>query len=134
MTESRYLQVFADSSDALLLFLGIDEAYHRRRGSYFTVETHIMHLNEVKALEPVHTTTQILSADDKRLHVFQTMHHATSGEVLATAEQMLLHVDAKTKRAAPAEPGVLARLHDLAAKHAALARPPTAGRAVGQKR
>ncbi len=134
MTESRYLQVFADSSDALLLFLGIDEAYHRRRGSYFTVETHLMHLKDVQALEPIHTTTQILSADDKRLHVFQTMHHSTSGNVLATAEQMLLHVDTEAKKAAPAEPAVLERLHSLAAKHAALERPPAAGRAVGQKR
>ena len=33
-----------------------------------------MHLKEVKALEPIHTTTQVLVADDKRLHVFQTMH------------------------------------------------------------
>ena len=77
MTESRYLQVLRDSSDALLLFLGIDEAYHQRAGSYFTVETHIMHLKEVKALEPMHTTTQILRSDDKRLHVFQTMYHST---------------------------------------------------------
>ncbi len=133
MTESRYLQVFADSSDALLLFLGIDEAYHRRRGSYFTVETHLMHLKEVKALEPIHTTTQILSADDKRLHVFQTMVHSPTGDVLATAEQMLLHVDTEAKKAAPAEPAVLERLHALAAKHADLERPPTAGRAVGQR-
>ena len=75
MTESRYLQVFADSSDALLAWLGIDRAYHARAGSYFTVETHIMHLKEVQALEPIHTTTQILAADDKRLHVFQTIFH-----------------------------------------------------------
>ncbi len=134
MTESRYLQVFADSSDALLLFLGIDEAYHRRRGSYFTVETHLMHLKEVRALEPIHTTTQILSTDDKRLHVFQTMVHSTTGDVLATAEQMLLHVDTQAKKSAPAEQAVLKRLHSLAAGHAALERPPTAGRAVGQKR
>jgi carnitine 3-dehydrogenase len=134
MTESRYLQVFADSSDALLLFLGIDDAYHQRTGSYFTVETHIMHLKEVTALEPIHTTTQILSGDDKRLHVFQRMYHSQSGDVLATGEQMLLHVNTREKRAAPAEATVLARLGDLAAKHANLERPPTAGRAVGQKR
>jgi carnitine 3-dehydrogenase len=134
MTESRYLQVFADSSDALLLFLGVDDAYHKRGGSYFTVETHIMHLKEVQALEPIHTTTQVLSADDKRLHVFQTMHHSTSGEVLATAEQMLLHVDTKMQKAAPAEAAVLTKLRELAASHAKLERPPSAGRAVGQKR
>jgi len=134
MTESRYQQVFADSSDALLAFLGIDEAYHARGGSYFTVETHIMHLREVRALEPIHTKTQVLSADDKRLHVFQSIVHTPTGDVLATGEQMLLHVDTKAQKACPAEPGVLDRLRALAAAHAVLPRPKDAGRAVGQKR
>jgi carnitine 3-dehydrogenase len=134
MTESRYLQVFADSSDALLAYLGIDEAYHSRGGSYFTVETHIMHLKEVRALEPIHNTIQVLSADDKRLHVFQSVVHTPTGDVLATGEQMLLHVDTKAQKACAAEPAVLDRLRALAAAHAALPRPKDAGRAVGQKR
>jgi len=134
MTESRYLQVFSDSSDALLLLIGVDDAYHKRGGSYFTVETHIMHLKEVKALEPIFTTTQVLSVDDKRLHIFQTMHHAAEGETLASAEQMLLHVDTRAKRAAPAEAAVVARARQIAAQHAALPRPENAGRAVGQRK
>jgi carnitine 3-dehydrogenase len=134
MTESRYLQVFADSSDALLAYLGIDRAYHARTGSYFTVETHIMHLKEAKALEPIHTTTQVLSADDKRLHIFQTIVRTATGEVLATGEQMLLHVDTKAGKASPAEPGVLEKLRALAEAHASLPRPASTGRAVGQKR
>ena len=93
-----------------------------------------MHLKEVRALEPIHTTTQMLAADDKRLHVFQTMHHSTSGDVLATAEQMLLHVDTKAQKAVPAEPAVLAKLRELAAAHARLERPKNAGRSVGQRR
>ena len=121
MTEARYLQVFADSSDALLTFVGIDQAYHDRGGSYFTVETHIMHLKEVRALEPIHTTTQVLSVDEKRLHVFQTMIHTPTGDALATAEQMLLHVDTKAQRACPAEPAVLARLREVAEAHAGAA-------------
>ena len=134
MTESRYLQVFADSSDALLAFAGIDQAYHDRGGSYFTVETHIMHLKEVKALEPIHTTTQVLSVDEKRLHVFQTILHTPTGAPLATAEQMLLHVDTKAGRACPAEPHVFSRLREVAEAHAGLPRPQDAGRAVGQRR
>ncbi len=62
MTESRYLQVFADTSDALLLFAGVDQAYHDRGLSFYTVETHLMHLKEVRALEPIHTTIQVLSS------------------------------------------------------------------------
>jgi carnitine 3-dehydrogenase / betainyl-CoA thioesterase len=134
MTESRYLQVFADTSDALLLFAGVDQAYHDRGLSFYTVETHLMHLKEVRALEPIHTTIQVLSVDEKRLHLFYELIHTPTGERLATAEQMLLSVDTKAGRAVPAEPTVLARLREIAAAQAGLPRPEQAGRAVGQKR
>jgi carnitine 3-dehydrogenase len=133
MTEARYLQVFADSSDALLAWFGIDAAYRARAGSYFTVETHIRHLKEVKALEPIHTTTQVLGADEKRLHLFQTIFHTPTGEKLATGEQMLLHVSAETGRAGAAEAGVLAKVREVAEGHAGLARPEGAGRSVGER-
>ncbi len=51
--ESRYLQMFGDSSDALLGYLGIDEAYRADTGSYFTAETHLSHLRELKAGDTV---------------------------------------------------------------------------------
>jgi carnitine 3-dehydrogenase len=134
MTESRYLQLFGDTSDALLLWAGVDAAYRARGGSYFTVETHIMHRKEVRAGEPIHATTQLLASDDKRLHVFHRVVHTPSGDILATAEQMLLHVDTNAKKAAAAEPEVAAKLAELADAHRALERPQDAGRAVGQKR
>src|SRR3546814_13387705 len=66
MNESRYLQCFADASDALLRLIGVDAAYVAAGGSYFTVETHIRHLDEVAALEPVRVTTQVLAAEGKK--------------------------------------------------------------------
>ncbi|HEX7390916.1 MAG TPA: carnitine 3-dehydrogenase, partial [Acidiphilium sp.] len=60
MTESRYLQVFGDSTDALLYSIGADSAYHESGFSYYTVETHIVHRREIAGLEPFYTTTQIL--------------------------------------------------------------------------
>jgi carnitine 3-dehydrogenase len=134
MTESRYLQLFGDTSDALLLWAGVDKAYRDRGFSYYTVETHITNKREVGALEPVHTTAQVLSADDKRLHVFYILHHGETGDVLATAEQMLLHVDTKAGRACPAEAGVAGKLAELAGAHAALPRPAESGRHVGAPR
>jgi carnitine 3-dehydrogenase len=134
MTESRYLEVFAHSSDALLIHLGVNADYRKRAGSYFTVETHIMHFKEAKTLEPIHTTIQVLAADEKRLHVFQSIVQSTSGDLLATAEQMLLHVSVTTQRACPADPAVRLKVHELAAAHAALPRPQNVGRAVGAPR
>ena len=93
-----------------------------------------MHLKETKALEPIHATMQVLSADDKRLHVFQRIVHTPTGDMLATGEQMLLHVDVNTKRAGPAEPKILEKVREIAAAHAALPRPDGAGRFVGQKK
>ncbi len=134
MTEARYLQVFADTSDALLLFAGVDEDYHARGCSYFTVETHIVHKREVRALEPVHVETQILSVDEKRLHIFHRMIHTPTCDQLATAEQMLLHVDTNAQKVCSAEPAILTKFREVARAHADLPRPEEAGRAVGKSR
>ena len=52
MTESRYLQVFGDTTDAFLNFIGMDENYRKQGFSVYTVETHIRHVCEVAGGEP----------------------------------------------------------------------------------
>lgn len=133
MTEHRYLDVFSKTTDALLERIGAGTAYVASGRSYYTVETHIMHLGEAKVGQAYRSTTQILSADDKRIHVFHSLH-AADGATLATAEMMLLHVDMGAGRAGPAAREVLERLIPMAVGHTALARPREAGRAVGQAR
>jgi len=51
--------------------------------------------------------------------------------VLASGEQMLLHVDTGAQRACPAAPEVLAKVEEIRAAQAALPRPEDAGRAIG---
>lgn len=134
MTEHRYLQVFGDTTDALLRLIGVDLAYVEAGNSYYTVETHMRHLGEAKLGQSISSACQILSVDDKRLHVFHTLSDTTSGETLASAEQMLLHVDSKAGKAIAAAPDVLARLKAIAQRHALLPPPEGAGRHVGQQR
>ncbi|MBB3609189.1 carnitine 3-dehydrogenase [Rhizobium sp. BK602] len=134
MTEHRYLQVFGDTSDALLRLIGVDFAYVESGRSYYTVETHIRHLGEAKLGQAIHSTSQVLSSDEKRLHVFHRLYDTASGDVIATAEHMLLHVDAKAGKASDAPEEVLSRLKPIAAAHAQLPLPEGAGRHVGQKR
>jgi carnitine 3-dehydrogenase len=118
--ESRFLQVFGDATDALLRYIGIDAAYLTAGGSYYTVETHLSYLREASAGEQLHVTTQVLGVDDKRLHLFHELYRSDDDNLLATAEQMLLHVDTNEGRARPARPDILARIAKLAAAHAAL--------------
>jgi len=129
--ESRYLQVFGDTTDALLRRIGLDVG---AGSSYFTVETHLSHLGQARAEERLHTTTQLLGHDEKRLHLFHSLYRSGDGALLATAEQMLLHVDTAAERAAPAAPELLARIERIARAHASLPRPERAGRAIGLTR
>jgi carnitine 3-dehydrogenase len=129
--ESRFLQVFGDASDALLRYIGIDSAYLAAGGSYYTVETHLSHLHEASAGDDLHVTTQVLGFDDKRLHLFHELYRSADDVLLATAEQMLLHVDTTEGRARVARPQVLDRIAKLAGAHAILPTPERAGRAVG---
>ena len=129
--ESRYLQLFADATDSLLGAVGVDAGYLATGGSYFTVETHLSHLRQLAAGDRVYVTTQVLDSDEKRLHVFHVLLRDGEAEPLATAEQMLLHVDTGSGRAAPSGDPVRERLAELTRRHAGLPRPERAGRSIG---
>jgi carnitine 3-dehydrogenase len=129
--ESRYLQLFADATDALLGELGVDADYLAGGASYFTVETHLSHLRQLEAGDHVHVTTQVLDCDEKRLHVFHVLLRDGEDDPVATAEQMLLHVDTECGRAAPSRDPVRERVAELARRHGDLPRPERAGRSVG---
>jgi carnitine 3-dehydrogenase len=129
--ESRYLQLFADANDALLAEVGVDSAYLAGGGSYFTVETHLSHLRQLEAGDRVHVTTQILDSDEKRLHVFHVLLREGEEGPIATAEQMLLHVDTASGRAAPTREPARSRVAELTQQHGSLPRPERAGRSIG---
>jgi carnitine 3-dehydrogenase len=129
--ESRYLQVFGDATDALLRYVGVDADYLAEGGSYYTVETHLSHLREATAGDGLAVATHVLGFDEKRLHVFHELHRTGDGVLLATGEQMLLHVDTTAGHAQAAPPEILARIARLADAHAGLPRPERAGRAIG---
>lgn len=130
MTESRYLFAVSETVDAFLNLIGADLDYVATGFSYYSAETHLIHAGEAKAGDALTGSVQILAHDDKRVHVFVRI--LRDGEVLASAEQMLLHVDMGAGKACPAAPRILDRLAPLAAAHETLARPDAAGRHVGQ--
>jgi len=135
MTESRYLEVFGDATDALLKFIGANSADYLEKGySYYTVETHIMNKKEAHAGDGLVVSTQILKDDPKRIHLFHSIEKADTKEVLATAEQMLLHVNTKAGKACEAEEAVLKKLRKISERHANLEKPADSGRSVGAPR
>lgn len=133
MTEARYLQCFADATDAMLRLVGCDADYIASGGSYFTVETHIRHLDEVRVGAIVHADTLVIEGAGKKLHLFHSLYDA-AGTLLATGEHLLIHVSLETRAASEPQPAIIERLTPIAMAHAILPRPEGLGRAVGQKR
>ena len=134
LSDFRYGQIFGDALDVLFRSVGIDEDYRAAGRAYYTVENHIKHLGEAKAGEPLYVTAQVLAADDKRLHLFQRLHRGRDDKLIATAEQMYLHVDTKAAKAAPADPKIRAKLESIRSDHSGLPRPSEAGRPVGHEK
>ena len=135
MSESCYLLVFGDNSDAFFRYIGIAEDYRDKGGhSLYTVETHLHNLREAGEGEPLRLTLQLLDLDEKRLHIFHAMHHGINGELLATAEQMLVHVNMAQGRAVAMPSDLYQRLLAIRAAHAVLAMPTQVGHTIGIRR
>ena len=132
MTEFRYLQVMSEASDVLLADLGLDQGYLEDGYSVYTVETHIRHLAEAKLGEVIYVTTQIISADEKRVRLWHSCV-TDKGLEVATGEQMWLHVDMKAGRTAPFQSPMAHRIEVMAKAHAVLPLPEGAGRSIGNK-
>ncbi len=118
MSESCYLLVFGDSSDAFFRYVGIDEAYREPGRSVYTVETYIRNLREAALGEPLRLTLRLLAFDHKRLHIAHEMHHGVRDTLLAIAEQILMHVDTTAGKSAPFPPELLTRLDLIQRAHA----------------
>lgn len=128
MSDFRYGQVFGDAMDALYRQIGIDETYRQAGRMFYTVESHIKHVGEAKVGEPLYATTQVLGVDDKRLHVFHRLHRGGDAALIATGEQMHLHVDTAAAKAAPMQAALRGKLDALLKAHAEFPIPREAGK------
>jgi carnitine 3-dehydrogenase len=111
--------------------IGVDEDYLQSGRSYYTVESHLNFVAQSHAGDPLYVTVQLMSHDAKRLHLFTTVHRDDDGSVVATAEHMMLHVDAHAGKSSPASDDIQAKLAEIAAHHNTLARPANAARSIG---
>jgi len=129
MNEAHYLEVFAQASDRFMELIGADADYIASGKSYFTAETHIRHLGEVHAGQSVRITTQVMSGGGKKLHLFHRLL-SEAGDILATGEHMLIHVNLATRRACDPTEKVEKLLADFLTAHRSLPVPEGAGRSI----
>ena len=127
-----YNVMFDRAIDQLWLKLGIGPAYMKERhGSSFTAECHVRYLREIHLGDPVQISVFLLGADEKRLHTFEELRHATEGWLSATSENMTIHIDMAMRKTAPFPPDIRESIDAVLKAHATLPRPEGVGRSVG---
>lgn len=123
MNESRYGQVFSDAGDVVMAMVGADQAYIASGLSYFTVANEIGYLSETHLGDVIHVRTQALEARGKKLRLYHEMIRTSDGELLATCNQLLIHVSLETRRSCEPEGEVLAKITALGEAQAKLPSP-----------
>ncbi|SHJ72038.1 carnitine 3-dehydrogenase [Shimia gijangensis] len=132
MNESRYLQAFSEATDRLMEIVGCDQDYIATGGSYFTAETHIRNIDEATLGERIEVRTRVLNGEGKKMHIWSEMY---AGEkLLATGEQVLIHVSLETRKPSVPSAEITANLAMIAEAQSILPAPDGVGRYVGAPR
>ena len=100
--------------------------------SLYTAETHLNYLKEMHLGDAILVETQMIGLDEKRIHLFHRMRNA-AGDLVATNEIMLLHVDTRLAKTAPMTGSVLEGLRAIQLAHKDLPRPDQLGRVMAVK-
>lgn len=126
-----YNLIFDHAVNEAVALLGLGPDYaESRASSFFTAEAHVRYLREITPECPVRVTLRLVDYDEKRIHLYQVLHHATEGWISATCEQVAVHVNLHDRHVTPFPDDVLERIAMMRAVHAALPQPEGLGRRV----
>jgi acyl-CoA thioester hydrolase len=131
MNLAYYTVLFDYATDMLFDAIGIGQDYKRATShGTFVAETHNLYVRELLVGERVRVITQILGADDKRVHVAHEMLRVADGQRSATQELLFLSIDLTRRRVVSFPPDAQRRVAVATETHAHLPRPHWAGRCI----
>ncbi|MGL4243177.1 MAG: thioesterase family protein, partial [Beijerinckiaceae bacterium] len=123
-----YHVLFDRAVDEAFLLCGLGPDYAKERGgSFFIVESRMRYRRELSLRDRVRVTLQLLAVDDKRMHYVMELREASESWLAAACENLSIHVDMATRKAAPFPADIRRNLEAMRLAHAALASPEWAG-------
>lgn len=133
MNVAYYSLAFDEGGEAFVKSFGMGLDYtERTRNSWMVLEAHLTYQNEARLGDVLRIETRVLDFNEKLAHLYQEMFRGD--QLLATQEQMTLHVSLETRRGAPFPPDIFAQLRALHAGQADLPPPKHAGRRIAIKK
>lgn len=132
MNDAEYAHVFSLSIDHFHDQVGLTNSERDARNyTVFTLENHITYIKELKKDTPFKVEIAIYDMDEKRTHFFQTLYDATTQEVCATAETMMMGMDRNTRKPAPFPDDVYAHIQTYQASQGDITFPEQLGHTIG---
>ncbi len=123
--------IFDHAIDRLYDGIGIGDDYRQATDfSTFTLETHSLLEQPVRAGEEVLVRSHILAVDAKRMHIAQEMFRPGRTRRAALMEQLSIHIDLSIRHSAPFPPERLAQICAAMEAHAGWARPAGTGQRI----
>ena len=102
MNVAWYVHLFDQATWAFFDVLGIDQEYRRRaQTGMFAVEQHVRYLGELREGDPLEIHSRLLELKPRALILAHVMTDPTRGRVAAVTEVVGVHVDLRTRKAAP---------------------------------
>ena len=135
MNSAFYVLAFDESGTSLFQHFGITEEYRETtlRG-IFVGDYHVHYVREVVEGDPLRFTHLLIDCDEKKVHYWQEMYHATEGYLSAQVEAIMLHVDLTTRKVVPFPPEIFARIKKIHNVHRKAPKPENLGRVIGIRR
>lgn len=137
MNVAYYTLIFHNGTDVFYPLVGLGKPYREETGNLTSaVQCHITYVREAHVGEEIKVATQLLGYTDKALHYIHTMTHAEEGYLIATLEQLALHIDrcSGKARVTPFPEKQQQMLADMMAAHADLPIPPQVGNVMALRK
>lgn len=133
MNVAYYSLAFDAAAEDFVTLAGMGESYTAETlNSWMSVEAHITYQQEARLGDALRIESRVLDCNTKLVHLYQEMYRAD--ELLATQEQLDLHISLRTRRSCPFESDVLRAFERLCDAQRVLPRPEWIGRPVGIRR
>ncbi|MGI5130511.1 thioesterase family protein [Pseudonocardia sp. CA-107938] len=112
LSEAYYVLVFGHATDAFLAWLGMSPDHVAAVGtSMYTLEAHVRYLYQVPPGARLQVRTSVLQVTAKLLWLWHEMW--CDGELRATEEVLMVHVDALVGRSSPMPDALRERIEQL---------------------
>lgn len=123
MTEFRFVELFCEGEERFLQAIGFDTDYREKGYTFFSARAFVHYLRECKFLDELAIYTSVVESNARQFKLLQYLTRPKDNTTVAIAEQVMVHVDTRSRRPCDLLPELKQGLQIVSNKHAMLLKP-----------